>query len=197
MLKHWLLILSAACSFNIYAAVLHTPYTVELLVINGQKVDTQKHDYSLNSGHNQIVMKYAKTLRNGSKNEKFESKPLVTDINVTADTNDYYIKHHHFNSFSEAASAFNNNKFGWTITANGTTTELTTEILPGSPGFLPYHDIEKLVSQYNQQHHITDSTSASLPADSQVVDNFKNWYMSASPDAKKAMLKWMIDHSSN
>lgn len=197
MFKRGLIFLTIACGYPVYATELHTPFTVELLAINGKKVDTAQHDYPLRDGNNQIVLKYVKSLRNGNKNSKFETKPLVANIQVTSDNQDFYIKHNQFNTYTQAVSAYENNTFGWTLSSNGKRVPLTTEVLPSNTGFMPYHDIERVIKDYNKKNHVQIVHNDVTPTNNNFIAEFKSWFLDASPEEKKAMLKWMIDNSDN
>ncbi|WED20606.1 DUF2057 domain-containing protein [Vibrio sp. JC009] len=196
------------------------PRTVNLLVVNGNKV-SEPDSIILPKGDNQLVIRYEQELKKGSGTKKLVTKPLVIVVEVGDSSDEMAITHKRFREYHAANAAFANNKADWSLIINGEKQAISPVILPGNPGMLPYRDIEKAVANFNLDHGIKLTSVESLqepideevaaqvqsetemviveqPVELKVEDTFvtdiKKWYLKASGEERKSLLKWMIDN---
>ncbi|PWI34801.1 hypothetical protein DI392_00515 [Vibrio albus] len=201
------LILSSSLS----AADLTLPRTVDVLAVNGKAVK-ETQSLNLSQGHNQVVIRYVESLRNGSGKKRFQSKPLVTFIDVENASDQLNISHKYFRTYDSAKVSFATNNADWTLTVNNAKSPLVVDELPGESGFLPYRDLEKSIVKYNDSHNIQFTevhspvpektlapkvTDRSVPTDIPVISELsvkeiKQWFLHASGSERKALLTWMI-----
>ncbi|SIO94301.1 YccT family protein [Vibrio spartinae] len=203
------------------AAELTLPRSVELLALDGQKVE-HTEVLELPKGKHQFVFRYEESLRFGSRKKKYQSTPLIVSIPFS-ESAQVALRHSHLRDYSAAASAFKNGTVAWQLVdPQGKFTDLQPVELPGNPGFLPYQDIEAAIGRYNRQHGIplssggTSVRAEQVPAttkpqqpmnsrqavipestDAQYSGDFvpqiQAWYLQATDAERKALLKWMIE----
>ncbi|MDC0609979.1 DUF2057 domain-containing protein [Vibrio sp.] len=202
------LFLASVC----HAANLTIPNTVELMALNGQKLKLtiEKNEVEVHSGQNEIVYRYVEVLKDGSKQRKYQSAPLVSLIDVP-ENEDLTLSHKAFSNYTMAAVAFRTDKVDWTITdTTGKQKSLNPEILPGDEGLFPYANIERLIEKYNASHNINIAPAALIQSEVNAAESekinintnsdafikeIKSWYLTASDIERKALLKWMIENN--
>ncbi|WP_435247313.1 DUF2057 family protein [Vibrio sp. nBUS_14] len=198
------LLLSASSA---YSASLALPKSVSVLTVNGVQSD-ESPIKNLPVGLNQVVIQYKQVLKNGSKKELLESKPLLFNVSIRDKAEVLDLKHPRFISYKVAQSAFRKNEVQWIISSGVSSIPVDSTVLPGNGGFLPYADIEKAVATYNSEHGIvfskpgsTNFSEAVITVDgsgkAQITGDFvsqlKLWYAKASKQERKEFRKWMID----
>lgn len=210
-----------SCSCTTLAAELTLPGSVELLALDGQKVN-HTGELKLPEGKHQLVFRYEESLRFGSRNKKYQSTPLIVSIPFS-ESAQVVLRHSRFRDYSAAESAFENGTVAWQLAdPQGKLTDLQPVELPGNPGFLPYQNIEAAIERYNRQHGIaTSSLGKAAPAvqvpatftqqkpmnsrqtvipessdsgySGDFVPRIQAWYLQATDAERKALLKWMIE----
>ncbi|KUJ00440.1 YccT family protein [Vibrio sp. MEBiC08052] len=213
--------LVGSCSCATLAAELTLPGSVELLALDGQKVN-HTSELKLPEGKHQLVFRYEESLRFGSRNKKYQSTPLIVSIPFS-ESAQVVLRHSRFRDYSAAESAFENGTVAWQLAdPQGKLTDLQPVELPGNPGFLPYQNIEAAIGRYNRQHGIPMSSVGSsvqteqalvtrkqqkpmdtlqtvIPESSDsrysgdFVPRIQDWYLQATDAERKALLKWMIE----
>ncbi|MGD8111084.1 YccT family protein [Vibrio sp. TRT 17S01] len=169
---------------------------VEILVVNGVEVNG-KDTYNINNGFNQLVVQMSQRLSNGSKREQFTSKPYVISFSTS---DNITIKVPNVVSYIDAENKFRQGP-DWRVSSNGISINYKTALLPGDEGFMPYSDLEALVSKYNNEHNIVlaadndtlagELEKAKLEKSQEVVKQLKLWYKKASKDEKKQFVEWL------
>lgn len=189
------------------AASLNLPYSVDLLALNGKEQGDKAALETLSQGKQQVVIRYSKTLKDGSKRALYTSKPFVFEFDVKNASEDYKLSHKKFRNYKAAEAAFNANKIGWKIEHNGQVEPVQPEVLLAE-GFMPYSDIEKAIRYHNKEKGIvltsagamnvteaavTVSESGKVEVTGDAVTQLKLWYSKASKAERKEFKKWMID----
>lgn len=194
---------------TVQAATLELPGSLNLLAVNGSRNDDKAVLENLPVGKQQIVVQYAKNLKNGSKMEHFISKPYVLELEISNPDDFYKLSHKHMRSYKVAESAFESGKIEWKLTKNGSVQNNEPEELIPSDGFLPYANIEKAVRYHNKEKGIIltsagakNITDAVVTVDKETgkaeisgdpVTQLKLWYTKASKEEQKAFRRWLID----
>ncbi|WNJ96080.1 DUF2057 domain-containing protein [Vibrio ruber] len=210
-------VLVASFAGTTFAAELTLPGSVELLALDGQKVD-HTNTLKLSEGQHQLVFRYEESLRFGTRNKKYQSTPLIVSIPF-AESAQMTLSHSRFRDYSAAESAFENGTVSWQLAdQQARLTDLEPVELPGNPGFLPYQNIEAAIQRYNRQHEMSSVKTtpafdvrpqeqeplnnsrqavAHPPSDARNSKNFvpriQAWYLQATDAERKALLKWMIE----
>ncbi len=201
-----LLALTAVAPFA-HSASLDLPYSVDLLALNGIKQDNKSVLESLKPGKQQIIIRYSKDLRDGSKSKLYISNPYVLELDIASEADEYALEHKNFRTYKAAEAAFDHNQVGWTLEQNGTSKDVYLEALLAD-GFMPYADIEQAIRNHNKEKGIvltssgatnvteavvTVSDSGEVAITGDPVTQLKLWYTKASKDERKAFRIWMID----
>ncbi|HEY7866801.1 MAG TPA: DUF2057 domain-containing protein [Psychromonas sp.] len=183
-----------------YAATLTGGKNVEILAVDGQKYSDrifEKSDSTLTEGKHQVVVRYSNNFPNGGI---ITSKPYIFDIQTDNNTT---IAVKTFNNYKQAKKAVERG-ITWRVT-NQNSSEMIddADILLGE-GFFPYHDIEKLIAQYNKDNGIIlPSTAENLAitrpdglserSNSAKTEQLIKVYNSASREDQKAFRIWLIE----
>ncbi|WP_028865494.1 DUF2057 family protein [Psychromonas aquimarina] len=176
---------------------------VEILAVDGQKIKGgffSSADAQLTEGSHQVVVKYVNSFRN---KELIHSKPYIFDIDVIGETE---IAVKNFNTQSQAESEMRKG-LTWIVSNEQETTKIVgSDILTGQ-GYLPYSDIEKLITAYNKEQGITlanapvaVTTAATAAADKPnnnlnlaKSEQLMQLYNSASKEERKAFRIWLLE----
>ncbi|KKD59370.1 hypothetical protein RN22_15750 [Grimontia sp. AD028] len=199
------LLFSILLSSPAFSASLSVEQGLDVLAINGTKVDYRKDSFALEDGANQIVVRVDRDFRVGSKSDVFTSSPFVVSFEASKDVS--IGLPNRVNNFRKAELEFKDDTPEWNIQANGKLINYKSEKLPGGAGLFPYSDVEKLLRSYNAdngvliENGIVSSENELLPASSispinEQSDNLtqlKLWYTKASKEERKAFRKWVID----
>ncbi|WED22733.1 DUF2057 domain-containing protein [Vibrio sp. JC009] len=210
MKKITMLSMSALIAFSSYvnAASLELPYSIQLLALNGKKQQDKSVLSQLPEGKHQIILQYAKQLKDGSKTKLFASKPLVMQLEVTDPNASYELSHKAFYSVNTVEKALEKNKMGWELESEGKSYPVTIETMYGS-GFAPFTNIEKAIKAHNKQSGLiltsmgtkditdavvtVDQKTGKLEVEGDPVTQLKLWYTKASKEEQKEFRRWMID----
>ncbi len=194
-------------SFFSYSFELSTGIQNEFMVVDGKEVGTfasPSRNLELPAGLHQIVIRFNSSLKDGSKETFFVSRPIVFEINLQADTT---VSLPRMKRYSQVVAHFNRGAKWMLKYSNGTTELIKYEELVGD-GFSPYSDVEGLVAAYNKEKGISFSESGAEKLSEQIVTvsddgevtisgdpttQLKLWYIKASKEERKTFKKWMID----
>lgn len=186
-----------------YAATLTGGKNVEILAVDGQKYSNrifEKSDSTLPNGKHQIVVRYS---NNFPKDGMVTSKPYIFNIQTDNNTT---IAVKTFNSYKQAKKAVETG-ITWRVTNQNSSTKIDDADLLFDEGFLPYHDIEKLIAKYNKDNGIilpsaADNLTAptmttpdeySAHSNSPQTEQLIKVYNSASKADQKAFRIWLIE----
>lgn len=187
---------------------------IEILFVDGQKVEEKREAVNVSAGNIQLVLRYSKSLKDSGKNRVFDSAPYVVmldvadaDLEITAPTLYSY----------EQANTYFKKAPEWIISEpSGQKVQFTQEKLDRGEGFLPYYDLPKLVAEHNKRRGIVVGSvpviadkaqfSSSVTPASEANDmggkkaaqannleQLQAWYLKASAEERKAFRRWMID----
>ena len=196
------------------AAVIEPSNGVEILLIDGVKVEETRDAATVEAGPVQLVVRYSKKLKDSGKYRVFDSSPYV--INFDASEEDMEISIPKMYSYSQANTFFKKDA-DWAIeTESGKSVKYTQEVLDRGDGVFPYYDMPKLVHEHNAKRGLVVGSGAALAATAQdanativeVVESgekkvvkletsnleqLKAWYLKASKQERKEFRRWMID----
>ncbi|WP_019614367.1 DUF2057 domain-containing protein [Psychromonas ossibalaenae] len=177
---------------------------VEILAVDGQKIKSNfftSADAQLTEGSHQVVVKYVNSFRN---KELIHSKPYIFDIEVIGETE---IAVKNFNTQSQAENEMRKG-LTWIVSNEQETKKIAGSDTLHGEGYLPYSDIEKLITAYNNEQGITlanaPATAAvtTTPATAGEPNNNLNQakseqlmqlYNSASKEERKAFRIWLLE----
>ncbi|MGF1903017.1 DUF2057 domain-containing protein [Aliivibrio sifiae] len=179
---------------------------IEILVVNGVEVVEDREPVDLQSGLNQVVVRYSNSVGKGGGKKVFESKPFILSFEApekqaTLIAPKIYSYEHANNTFKQSPM--------WVIKSDEKEVTYSQEILKSRGGFLPYRDIEELVAKHNQENGVILGSTTTLIASAQIVESNKKsvdnrvsnleqlqaWYTKSSKEERKAFQKWIIDHN--
>lgn len=211
----WLLL---GVTWASHGAELSAKKGIEFLALNGQDIERYGENANktleLSKGQYQLVLRYEASVKRGSKDTLFTSKPYVVDIKMGDENASLSIPKMRFES--QAQSYFRKPK--WVFSHQGTQTELTGTELEGL-GFGGFRNIEEAIAKFNQDKGliakpISTVSATAMPAsliatgekpvkllkDGQgankqtpAFNQLTYWYLKASNDEKKAFKRWMIE----
>jgi len=185
------------------AATLTGDNGVQILAVDGQKVEGgffSSKTPEVSQGNHQVVVRYSKSFR---ESDIVESKPHIFTLNITGDT---LITLKEMRNQSQAENALRKG-LTWIVKDNGQTQEIVGSDTLSGEGYLPYRDIEKLISAYNQEKGISIA-SAAIPIVAAANVNSENvsdntnqtttgqlmkLYHSASKEEKKGFRIWLLE----
>lgn len=193
---------------NSYALSLVGTNGVEILAVDGKAVKSSffsKENNEFSSGKHQVVVRYANQFNN---DELLESRPAIFTIDLQQDTE---ISVQNMNNQRQAEKLI---KAGltWKIISEKQQYEIKdSDILQGQ-GFMPYSDIESLITTYNKENNIVtpvvEATAVTAAATQVAVQNTEekniqvnndvdaqliSLYQAASQEQKKAFRLWLIE----
>ncbi|USD64358.1 DUF2057 domain-containing protein [Vibrio sp. SCSIO 43136] len=198
-------------SFHTFAAELIPAKGVAILFANGSETESKYQPVAITDGTNQVVVEVNTMVGNGSKKEKFSSKPFI--LTFEAGQQDVNLAHPKIYSIIHAEQVFRTSP-EWSLTSGGSNIAYTSDLLKGKEGLLPYSDIAPLVQNYNEQKGLAIATTvavvakpqpklavkpevkpeaSAVPKASEPLSELKKWYIAASDADRKAFRKWVID----
>lgn len=193
-----LFLLVLSISFT-QAATLTASKGIKILAIDGKEINSgflSKEDPKISDGTHQVVVRYINNFRNG---DTVESKPHIFDLTVSDDTK---ISVKKYNNQYQAEKAIKKGLVWLIITHSGTQKIVKSDTLTGK-GFMPYSDIEKLITDYNQQNGIKTTlpvavtTTVALTTNEITVENkteqLIELYTTANKAERKAFRLWLIE----
>lgn len=213
-MKRHLSLLAALFASSASAATIEPSNGVEILLIDGVKVEDTRDTATVEAGPVQLVVRYSKKLKDSGKYRVFDSSPYV--INFDAPDDDMEISIPKLYSY-EQANAYFKADADWSIESeSGKSIKYTQEILDRGDGLFPYYDIPKLVREHNAKRGLVVGSGAALAATAQDanativeiaesgekkvvkletsnLDQLKAWYLKSSKQERKEFRRWMID----
>lgn len=203
----------ALLSVGVQAATLSTSRNINLLVVDGKKVESSFwspiEKVELSEGKHQIVVRFDGEVKNGSKDTILTTRPYLFDIDIT--DQDATIVLPRLTTLSQAKAHFDRGA-DWSLKyADGMTETIKYTELQGS-GFAAYSDMEALVAEYNRNNgivfeqgyavdledvavQVTEQGELKITGDS--LTQLKMWYAKASDQEKKSFKIWMAEHDFN
>ncbi|KDM93200.1 DUF2057 domain-containing protein [Photobacterium galatheae] len=202
-----LALLAALLVANVQAATLSVGDGIELLVVDGKEVNeslwSRTTEIELPAGQHQIVLRYDRELKNGSRNSIYTTRPYLFELMMPEQ--DVRIELPALVAYSQAQAYFQRGP-EWTIVlADGSQRTLPFVEMKGD-GVAAFSDMEKLVGEYNRQHGITFEQGYAVDLQQAVVEvkqdgqveisgdalaQLKLWYSKAKPEEKAAFKAWM------
>jgi uncharacterized protein YccT (UPF0319 family) len=213
-MKRYCLFVALLVSSAVSAATITPQNGVELLFVNGAKVENKRESFDVENGPLQLIVKYSKKLKDSGKERVYDSGVYVLDID-NADT-DLSISIKDLFSYGQANAFFKSDP-QWLLTnSNGHKVNYNQEILDKGEGIFPYYDMPKLVKEHNQARGKVVGSGAALAANAQDanativkvdksgekkvvkletsnLDQLKAWYLKSSKQERKEFRRWMID----
>lgn len=199
--------IAALFSFSAQAIEVEVGENIEFMVANGKEVGslmTPAKTLDLPQGKHQLVVRYNASVKDGSRNKFFTSRPYIFEADIQQAT---VISLPKMKRYSQVESHFQNGP-RWTLEyQDGISEPVKYEKLVGS-GFSPYSDMEGLVAEYNQEKGIsftnnqfeklTDaavsvSESGEVSINGDATTQLKLWYTKATVEERKAFKLWMIE----
>ncbi|MEF1173261.1 DUF2057 domain-containing protein [Vibrio sinaloensis] len=204
-------------SGGLQAASIEPRNGVNLLYIDGEKVEEKRELNDIDLGETQVVLNYNKKLKDSGNERVFDSSPYV--VTFDAPDSELIITPPKFYTYDQAAQAFQKQP-EWRIeTVDGKAIPYTQEVLDRADGFMPYFDMPERVAKHNEARGIVFGSSAALvakaavaeqatpavsntqaksdkvikPVDTDNLEQLKAWYVKASKQERKEFRRWMID----
>ncbi|MGF1714178.1 DUF2057 domain-containing protein [Photobacterium chitinilyticum] len=193
-------------SGGLQAATISSSKNVELLVIDGKKVQSSfwspTEKVELQPGRHQIVVRYDGELKNGSKNTMYTTRPYLFEMDVPDD--DATIILPRLTTLSQAKAHFGRGAQWQLELSDGTTSALPYVELQGK-GMAAFKNMEELVADYNRQHGITFEQGYAVDLEQATVEvseqgevtisgdalaQLKLWYSKANAEEKAAFHQW-------
>ncbi len=181
------LFLTLAISPFAFSGEIVTSNDVEVLALNGAKVkgtffgdDTLK----VADGQQQVVVRYSNNFRD---ERLLESRPYILTIDVDGKTE---ITTNKLYSFSQATQKINVG-LDWFVGNQQREYQVESPEQLKGDGFIPYADIEGLVSDYNQKNNIeVTSNSVKKVTTNSLIEQYK----AADIEQKKQFKMWLINN---
>ena len=195
-MRFLILVLSLVLMPAGHAAMLKGTNGVELLAIDGQKVNAgmlSNKNIELTDGQHQIVVQYAKRIN--QKNMVY-SRPTIFSINIVGDTE---IKVRNFRDVNHAESAIRKG-LTWIIDNGKNVTKVNDGEELFEEGFQLKPDLEKLIYKYNQKNGLV--LPGTFENDNRTEKNIQTnnktqqliaIYRASSLEEKKAFRMWLLE----
>lgn len=199
--------LAALLVANVQAATLSVGDGIELLVVNGKEVNqslwSRTTEVDLPAGKHQVVLRYDRELKNGSRNSIYTTRPYLFEMVMPEQ--DVRIELPALVAYSQAQAYFQKGP-EWTMTQADGSQKILPFVEMKGDGIAAFSDMEKLVGEYNRQHGITFEQGYAVDLEQAVVEvnqdgkveisgdalaQLKLWYSKAKPEEKAAFKAWM------
>ncbi len=202
-----ILALTLSSSFSANAALLDVGNGIEISVINGEKVKNES-SYELINGQNQLAIQFSGSLNKSGKREHFSTVPYLVVVDVQEDDLNLDLVSKKYSVIDKKVSSAQP-----IFQFNTDNESLNSEqvILPPADSFLPYGNIQELVTTYNNERGLVfdsgkirelkkelASVNESSKLENRESENalqLKLWYSRANQEERKAFQKWIIDHN--
>jgi len=146
-------ILALLLAQNSYALQLEGSDDIEILAINGTKVESALFSSDqapeIDAGYHQVVLRYSKDF--DEENRTAQSSPVIFNIDLQQDT---LISVANYNTLNKAENAIDKGLV-WHAKSADNQYEITDAVTLKDSGFLPFRDIEAVIATYNKQNNIT------------------------------------------
>ncbi|WP_394134249.1 DUF2057 family protein [Aliivibrio fischeri] len=202
-----ILALALSGSFAANAALLEVGNGIEISIINGEKVKDIS-SYELVKGQNQLAIQFSGSLNKSGKREHFSTVPYLVVIDVKEDDLNVELVSKKYNVIDKKVSSA---QPIFQFTADNESLNSEQIILPPADSFLPYGNIQELVTTYNNERGLVFDSGkirelkkelASVSENSKLENKesenslqLKLWYSRANQEERKAFQKWVIDHN--
>nr|WP_275440503.1 DUF2057 domain-containing protein [Vibrio sp. Of7-15] len=194
-------------SFSSQAIEVEVGENIEFMVANGKEVGslmTPAKTLDLPQGKHQLVVRYNASVKDGSRNKFFTSRPYIFEADIQQAT---VINLPKMKRYSQVESHFQSGP-KWTFEyQDGTSAPVSYDKLVGS-GFSPYGDMEGLVAEYNKERGISftnnqfekltdvavsvsDTGEVNITGDA--TTQLKLWYTKATAEERKTFKLWMVE----
>ncbi|MDO6705055.1 DUF2057 domain-containing protein [Photobacterium sp. 1_MG-2023] len=202
-----IIILASLFAAQAQAATLSVTDGIEFLVVDGKQVQgsfwSQTAELELTPGKHQIVVRYDKELKNGSRNTMYTTRPYLFELEMPSQ--DAEISLPALVVYSQAQAYFQRDPEWTLLMEDGSQRTLAFTELKGD-GFAAFSDMEALVAEYNRQNGITFEQGYAVDLQQAVVKvdaggkvevtgdalaQLKLWYSKAKPEEKAAFQTWM------
>ncbi|RTZ15653.1 DUF2057 domain-containing protein [Vibrio aquaticus] len=213
-MKRYLSLVTMLFVTSATAATIEPKNDLEILFIDGVKVEEKRESVDIQPGLVQLVVKYTKKLKDSGKDRVYDSAPYV--VNLDAPDADLTISGPKLFSYSQANTHFKKDPEWKVETESGQAIEYTQEVLDRGDGIFPYYDMPKLVREHNEKRGLVVGSGAALAAtaqdanatvvevaetgektvvqlDTSNLDQLKAWYLKSSKEDRKEFRRWMID----
>ncbi|WP_137297409.1 DUF2057 family protein [Psychromonas sp. SP041] len=180
------LFLTLAISPFAFSGEIVTSNDVQVLAINGTKVQSSflgEKKLETEDGKQQIVVKYTNNFRDGGL---LESRPYILTVDVKGKTEITTTKLY---SYPQASQKLRTGLEWFVESEKGQYQLKDAEQLQGD-GFIPYSDIEGLISAYNNENDIAvTSNSVKKITTNSLIQQYK----AADLEQKKQFKMWLIN----
>lgn len=187
---------------SVQAATLIPATGVEILFVNGVKNEEKREAVNVDASKVQLLLRYNKQVGSGNSKKVFDSAPYIMGLDV--EESNLTITAPKVYSYEQAKLEFKNTP-EWIITdSKGTAVSYTQIKLPPEEGFMPYYDLETMLTKYNKAQNVSFTASegslnqinSTNPRDGQTIpslDQLKKDYLLINKTDRKAFQKWIID----
>ena len=200
-------LIAALVSFSSQAIEVEVGENIEFMVANGKEVGSlmaPAKTLDLPQGKHQLVVRYNASVKDGSRNKFFTSRPYIFEADIQQAT---VINLPKMKRYSQVESHFQSGP-KWTFEyQDGTSAPVSYDKLVGS-GFSPYGDMEGLVAEYNKERGISftnnqfekltdvavsvsDTGEVNITGDA--TTQLKLWYTKATAEERKTFKLWMVE----
>ncbi|MFM2589542.1 DUF2057 family protein [Vibrio sp. TBV020] len=213
-MKRHLSLLPLLIASTAMAGTLEPKEGIELLFIDGVKVEEKRDVANIPAGPVQLVVKYNKKLNDSGNDRLFDSPPYV--ISLDAPDSELSFIAPKLYSYGQANSHFKSEPEWKIVTEDGQVVNYSQEVLDRGDGVFPYYDMPKLVREHNAKRGLVVGSGAALAATAQDanatvvevaesgekkvvqletsnLDQLKAWYLKSSKEERKEFRRWMID----
>lgn len=181
------LLLTLVFSPLAFSGQIITDNSIQILALNGVKIETSfigSDKLEVKDGKQQLAVRYSTSFNN---ERKIESRPYLLTIDVagktTISTDKFYSQVHASHKIKTGLS--------WYVTNNKGEYAVENSVELEGKGFLPYSDIEALISESNQKNNIEiASGSVKKVTTNSLIEEYK----AANVEQKKQFKIWLINN---
>ncbi|MDD9157491.1 DUF2057 family protein [Aliivibrio sp. S4TY2] len=201
-MKTKVMIVSSFFVSAVQAATLIPSTGIEVLFINGVKNEEKREIVNVEATTVQLLLRYNEKVGTGNSKKVFDSAPYVVTFNVNE--SDITIKAPKVYSYEQARLEFKSNPM-WAITnSEGSVVSYTQAKLPPEEGFMPYYDLETMLTKYNKAQNVSfavgesdvNQVNSTKLKDGKIIpslEQLKKDYLLINKTDRKAFQKWIID----
>ncbi|MDW6003710.1 DUF2057 family protein [Vibrio mangrovi] len=196
-------------STHSYAAMISSQSDVEILALDGLKVNRENVDgqksLKVQEGRHQVVIRYYGDVRKGQRDVVYSTAPDVFTIDVKPNDS-IKILAPHLTSYTQAQAYFRRGAEWKVQYQDGTVKSVDYEPLTGN-GIMPFNDIERAVAIHNAeqgnefapqvQQYVSTPKIASQKInvkkdDDTLIQTIQLLYNNASPAQKQKIKAWIV-----
>lgn len=213
-MKRHLSLLTMLLTSSAMAGTIEPMEGIELLFVDGVKVEEKREIADIPTGQVQLVVKYNEKLKDSGNDRLFDSSPYV--ISLDAPDSALVLIAPKLYSYGQANAHFKSEPEWKIISEDGKAISYSQEVLDRGDGVFPYYDMPKLVREHNEKRGVVVGSGAALAATAQDanatvvevaetgekkvvqletsnLDQLKAWYLKSSKEERKEFRRWMID----